>query len=139
MIMASPDAQTWYDKTHSATGLTITADNTFTLTDWAWGGEADANTPYFGIWIVPATYDFSTFVCEGAPAPASLVEAAVLTAVVDRRVAAPSNSPAPADVVDLVSPSPTQLPNSAASVSVAGGATALVASAAVLVVAAIAM
>lgn len=86
MIMVSQDKSIWWDKTHSKTvGVPISATTGgFALTNWAWDPEGDSRVPWFGMWVVPESYSFADFECEGAPPPAGLVRAAVAIKEVHR-------------------------------------------------------
>jgi hypothetical protein len=127
MIMVSADQVHWYDKTHSATGLAIAADGSFNLAGWAWDPQGDSRVPYFGMWVVPASYNFATFVCEGVPPPASLTTAAVAVKVVHRDQPMPdpgagsggrpaTPSPAPGGNGGGGNPAPAASPTRAAAV-----------------------
>jgi hypothetical protein len=80
-ILLSPDQGIWYDKTHSAAGVPIRADGTFTKAAWM-GDPGDANVPFFTVLIVP--YNTVLPVVEGIPIPPSLLDVAVARVTVGK-------------------------------------------------------
>jgi hypothetical protein len=153
--MLSPDGGgTWYNKDHLPnSGLTIAADGSFRLSNWAGDPQGDAQVPTFGAWIVEPGFFATPFICEGQPVPNALTAAAVASVVVNRNDAtnvdsgpdAAANpgtaaSPSPASNTGGGSPAPalTKAPSSSgggvAANSALTGALSSVAGAAALIV-----